>query len=675
MNTETIQVIMWWGTLVLLGITSFPTTFLLFRKFTDKGYAFSKLIGLLVPAYLIFLGSIFKIIPLDLNVILTAFLAYLGVNLFIYLKNSKAIKRFLIQNTKTVLLQEIIFGLGYLLWVIVRGHQPDIIGLEKFMDLGFINSILRTKYLPPTDMWAAGEVINYYWFGHYLTALLTKLSRIPSHVTYNLMLATILGMTLSMSQSIVFNLIKSLKEKLSFRKAFFIGIISAVLLAFGGNLHTPIYIFKQGTEEYWYPDATRFIGYHPETEDKTIHEFPLYSFVVSDLHAHLINLPLVLLYIALLWRLVAGLEKNKQSSVVEIIPSGLLIGVMFMTSAWDFANYSLLTGIALLLFMYKKYGLKIETILETAKYVFIYLLVAALTVLPFMINFQSLAEGIKFVNAQTPLWQLGVLWGFPAIMTAIFSWILIRIKKPKAADLFIISMLITAWILIFLPEIIYVKDIYIASHHRANTMFKLTYQAFVIFYLSVGYIVYRSIDKVKQKENRVVLALVYLVLFGAILSYPYFAVRSYYNRLDNYQGLSGEQWMQRRYPGYYNAVLWLRDNINGQPVILEAQGDSYTDYNMVSAYTGLPTVNGWYVHEWLWRGTSDFPQQRAVDITQIYNSNSVSETKRLLDHYNVEFVIVGPLEREKYTRLDEQKFGALGSSVFESDDVAIYKVK
>ena len=42
--------------------------------------------------------------------------------------------------------------------------------------------------------------------------------------------------------------------------------------------------------------------------------------------------------------------------------------------------------------------------------------------------------------------------------------------------------------------------------------------------------------------------------------------------------------------------------IEGQPVVLEANGDSYSDYERVSAMTGLPTVLGWYVHEWLWRG-------------------------------------------------------------------------
>lgn len=674
MTTETSQIFIWWLLLVIYGVISFPTTFLIFNKFKDKGYSFSKIIGVLIPAYFIFFGSIFKLFSLSLPAICSVFFLYLLFNYFFFHKNKSGILKFIKKNLRIIILQEILFALGYLLWVIIRGFQPDINGLEKFMDLGFINSILRAEYLPPIDMWAAGEIINYYWFGHYITALLTKISQIPSHITYNLMLGTILGLTLSTAQSIVFNLLNKLKSRISFKKAFLIGLLSALVLSFGGNFHTPIYVHKDGPEEYWYPDATRFIGYHPETDDKTIHEFPMYSFVVSDLHAHLMNLPFVLLYIALLWRLVLTLEKKKEYSIKNIVPNGVLIGIMFMTSAWDFANYSLLTGVTLLLFMFNKYKLRFETILETAKYIFIYLLIAIITVLPFLLNFESIAEGVRVVNARTPIWQLAVLWGFPAILTIIFTTIMLRIRKIKYPDLFVTAMLISSWCLIALPEIVYVKDIYIASHHRANTMFKLTYQAFVMFYLCSGYIVYRSVNHLKDKENKFVLSLFYLVLYVGLLSYPYFAVKSYYSGLKNYQGLSGEQWMERSYPGYYSIVNWLRDNVDGQPVILEAQGDSYTDYNMISAYTGLPTINGWYVHEWLWRGTSEFPQQRAKDVNRIYTSNSISETKRLLEQYNVEYVIIGPLEREKYITINEKKFEDIGNIIHQSDSTKLIQL-
>ena len=71
-----------------------------------------------------------------------------------------------------------------------------------------------------------------------------------------------------------------------------------MLVSLGGNLHSFFYgflsKFSEGGDKYWFPDATRYIGYNPETNDKTIHEFPVYSFVVSDLHAHVINMIFVI---------------------------------------------------------------------------------------------------------------------------------------------------------------------------------------------------------------------------------------------------------------------------------------------------------------------------------------------------------------------------------------------
>ncbi|MBU0570119.1 hypothetical protein KKB40_05090, partial [Patescibacteria group bacterium] len=103
-------------------------------------------------------------------------------------------------------------------------------------------------------------------------------------------------------------------------------------------------------------------------------------------------------------------------------------------------------------------------------------------------------------------------------------------------------------------------------------------------------------------------------------------------------------------------------------------GDSYTEFNVVSSYTGLPTVSGWFVHEWLWRGGSEFPQARVGDITQIYTSSDLVPTKNLLDKYTVEYVIIGNFERQKYPNLNEEKFDELGEIVFTSGNTKVYKL-
>jgi len=176
-----------------------------------------------------------------------------------------------------------------------------------------------------------------------------------------------------------------------------------------------------------------------------------------------------------------------------------------------------------------------------------------------------------------------------------------------------------------------------------------------------------------------------------VVIYPFFAINSYYGGLKTYYGLDGLTWMKREYSDDYEAIMWLRKNIqcnlpdrqagnvtmkqcNNQPVILEANGDSYTDYAKVSAYTGLPTVIGWPVHEWLWRGSYDEAGKRIPEVQTLYESEDLEETQRLLQKYNISYIFIGTLERQKYTNLDETKWENLGKLVFESGNTKIYKV-
>src|SRR3990170_4356388 len=124
------------------------------------------------------------------------FLLTVGLNFLVFKKNREKILKSLASKKKVLIFQEAFFFAGLLFWSYVRAHQPDIEGLEKFMDYGFINSIIRTKFLPPPDMWFAGGNINYYWFGHLWAGLTTKLSGIAPALSYNLLLGTILGFIL-----------------------------------------------------------------------------------------------------------------------------------------------------------------------------------------------------------------------------------------------------------------------------------------------------------------------------------------------------------------------------------------------------------------------------------------------------------------------------------------------
>src|SRR5258705_5313158 len=305
-------VIQWWATIFLLGTAFLPLTFLLFKHFFDKGYIFSKLFGIAITSYAIFVLGLLHITPFTTG---TSYLIFFGLAaiLFFIVRRKENLVLIIKNHWKIFVFEELLFLLALLFWAYIHSFAPDINGLEKFMDYGFINSILRADYFPPKDMWFTPFFINYYYFGHLMTAVLTKLSNLPSNFTFNLMLSTIFAFCLTESFSIAANFYSHFGEKLRFFqiKRVIAGILSAILVTLGGNLHVLYGFFKAYENErpvpiwtlpflpfsfpngYWYPNATRFIH-------NTIHEFPIYSWVVADLHGHVLDIPFVLLTIGLI---------------------------------------------------------------------------------------------------------------------------------------------------------------------------------------------------------------------------------------------------------------------------------------------------------------------------------------------------------------------------------------
>jgi len=687
----------WWFIIFVLGFINFPITWWFFRRFFDLGYIFSKILGILILSYLIWLIGSLRILPFSTITIWLVIILLTLINLLLARKFKREFLRDLNHFKKIIIFEEILFFITLTFWSLIRGFQPDINGLEKFMDFGFINSILRSEYFPPADMWLSGKTINYYYFGHLVAAVLTKLSGIKSAITYNLMLATIFGFSFVGSFSLAANLVNQLKTKLikiNWRTIIIAGLLSALLFTLGGNLHTAAWhllpAIKGDSQFYWYPDATRFIGYNPPTEDKTIHEFPIYSFVVSDLHGHVSDIPFVLLILAFLFAFLISCQQKRNFAFYVLsfaLPIGLTLSVMYMTNSWDFPIYLLITGLVILYFNYfpakrdpalaEKSNWKTETFLNTALYSLVIFFLALIFSLPFHFHFQQIAQGIAFVNGHSFWWQLLVLWGYQWGFCLSFVIFLAIQKihdtryKIQNTDFFILILLSIATLLIIIPEIIYVKDIYIPSFHRANTMFKLVYQSFMIYALASGYIIVRILKGVSTKPLKFLLFSVFCFLFSSVMLYSHFAIKGYYGDLENFRGLDGLTFLQQRYPEDFETLGWLEKNIQGQPIILEAVGDSYTEYNRLSMASGLPTVEGWLVHEWLWRGSFDEPGKRAADVQKIYESKNLEETKQLINKYQVHYLYVGSLERERY-QVDEEKFAELGEIVFQSGNSKLY---
>ncbi|MBI3385806.1 hypothetical protein HY031_01845 [Candidatus Gottesmanbacteria bacterium] len=178
----------WWGIIFLVGAAAFPLTKKLFRDWYDQGYLFTKAVGLATVSWIVYVLGTLHILSFSQAAIIVSMV-------IVFLIGIVSLGRFPLrirQNKHIVLifLEEIFFLLALLFWSWVKGHEPSIHGLEKFMDYGFMKSILESKFFPPPDMWYAGKSINYYYFGHLVTAVVTKLSGLDLSYTFNLMLAT-----------------------------------------------------------------------------------------------------------------------------------------------------------------------------------------------------------------------------------------------------------------------------------------------------------------------------------------------------------------------------------------------------------------------------------------------------------------------------------------------------
>lgn len=682
----------WWLTIFSLSIIAWPLVFYLFKKFWDSGYAFAKITAISFLTYFTLVGGIYKILPFSrfglFSVII--FLLFVDILFLLNKKNRRYFFTNLRQKWLIFLFEELLFGFILFGWSYVRGFSPDIESLEKFMDWGFVNSTLRGQYLPPADMWFSGYIVNYYYFGQVMTAVLTRLSGINSTLTYNLAIASTCALTFTSTFSLTSNIVAKIFSKLNLKMIFSAGIISALLLTFGGNLHTVYKIgsnlieneghlvlkidsIKNAAKTYWYPDATRFIGFDPDTTDKTIHEFPMYSFVVSDLHGHMNDIPVVLFIMAFLFSVfssrgfIVGTFINWKLDVF----TALFLSIAFMTNAWDFAVYGLLFAISY--FIISRFNF-LKTLINGIMTIAVWVIFT----FPFYSNFIPMAEGLRLSDVHSPFYQLFILYGgFWLICLFYLLCILFKkLKKLTVSDYFVLSLILTATILVLIPEIFYIKDIYTEDYRRANTMFKLVYQAFIIYSLCCGYILVRLSSGIKSRIIRFIFKILFLIIFLCHMIYPYFAIKSYtdHHLERKYWGLYGLDFIRDQFPDNFQAIEWINKNISGQPVMLEAVGDSYTSFNHVSMATGLPTVEGWIVHEWLWRGGYDLPAGRQIDVQQIYESEDLETVKMLLQKYNVEYIFIGDNEYEKYPNLNESNFAQLGQVVFTSGNTKIYQL-
>lgn len=676
---ELLYILKWWGMLLVLSLLFQPWTAALLPRLPGAGTVFAKPLGIAMVGYTLFLLGMSGIPPFSQSIRWLLLIVIIAVDLTLLRKFPGLIKPTQRHRTRAFIFSELLFLATFLIAVYLRSTKPEIVGLEKFMDMGFVNSILRSNQLPPQDLWMAGQTINYYWFGHLITAMLIAFVQIPASIGFNLMLATIFALVFSSGYALVLALVRWRTRTTSGVSQCLVGLLGAAMVTLSGNLQPLAWHFLKRLQNcnptYWFTSATRLIGYCPPTADKTISEFPAYTFIVSDLHAHLLNLPFVLLLLALLFQMLSG---STRYSPWHMLLAGLLIGIFAMTNAWDVPIYLLLAGIGVLFVQLGNGNTVMRSLAKSTVFVLLLAFAGWLFSLPFSLQFSAPVNGVHLVQEHSPLWQLAILWGIPFLMSLCYLLLwphhLGRKGKITQNQGQAISVLLTCgWILILIPEVIYLADIYGPQYHRANTMFKLSYQAFLLFTLATLPIMVHSMSSIKNLVKWPLRGF-FIVILALALWYPVLAIKGFYSPRKETLTLDGMQWLRRQFPDSYQAIEWINHTIRGRPVIVEAAGKSFTLDNRISTYTGLPTVAGWFAHEWLWRNSNQEISRRKRDVEQIYRLGTTPKTRQILNKYQVRYLVVGKTEQDKYGPFPKNHFQGLGHLVFTTGRLSIYRL-
>lgn len=464
--------LIWYLYIGILGLFAWPLVRVFLPGLSDKGYSLSKISGLLISAYLVWMVASLGGQYSRTTIAVVYGLILLAGGVAFYLQREEIMQELRTRGRYYLLVEGVFLAL-LLIDFAIRLGNPDLWhparGGERPMDFSYLNAVIKSATFPPYDPWYAGGYINYYYWGFVLVGTPIKMLGIVPSIAYNFVLPTLFALLGLGGFSVVWNLMEEfgtdLREGVNRLVASISGAAGLVLL---GNLGTIQLVFKAlqkmavtnemvdaknvlflqrwawafqglgklfsgGTlpigwgEYYWAPSRVMPLG------DLAITEFPLFTFLYSDLHAHMIALPLTLLVIA--WALSTLKARNLSlwSWLATLFFGGLVIGVLRPTNTWDFPTYLIfgvvVTGYAL--FRYLQVPERVRFGLSPfAQQVALALagmgLLAGFAVLLYQPFSQwyglAYSQVSMWTNEKTPITSYWVHWGL--FLFVIISWML-----------------------------------------------------------------------------------------------------------------------------------------------------------------------------------------------------------------------------------------------------------
>ena len=433
----------WLLAIEVVGLAFLPLAIWLLRRLPDRGYIFAKILGLLLTTYVVWLAG--SLLPVARSPLLP-WMVILAIGAASWWRWRAGTLSELRRIVRLVAVEESLFVAALVVCSLLRVHTfgSAINHTEQFQDLSFLSASLHSASFPPYDPWMSGHTINYYYFGYLMFATLTKLSGVAPSVGYNLALSLIFAFTVGAAYSVGY----ALSRRLTW------ALLAPIFVALLGNWHAALWwLPHQGCAGMTAPDfwgwlfgATRVVGGHytlsdwscaqaalPHANYTTITEFPLFSFVLGDLHPHVMALPVSLLAIALGGSIVFDPERfgpgRSAASLGRLVLVGICVGALFTINSWDFPTYLLLVGACIGVNGYLTDATRDWWKVPSQACVALGVVSLALYA-PFYLHFRSLAHGIGPVTSPSDPFEVAQAIGFCLLASALLVGTLGALLRP-----------------------------------------------------------------------------------------------------------------------------------------------------------------------------------------------------------------------------------------------------
>ena len=488
----------WLITVELIGLAAFPLAFYLLPRLADRGFTLSKPLGILLVSYLFWVLGLAHI-PTVQPIAIALVLLMAALSVYIAYRNFDDLRDFITREWRTIVIAEAIFLVFFISWTLFRSYDPFINHTEQPMDLALLSASINSQVGHPEDPWLRGEPISYYYFGYWMMGALSQISAIQSHISYNLAMALIPAMGAMGIFGIVFNMVRmdiARMDKARRNLAIIAGIAAALFLVVVSNLEGVLEFMRlngmgsQGFYDWirindlpgpivtppqswtppdfwWWFHASRVINTFDGVHfiDNTIQEFPFFSFLLGDMHPHVMSIPFIALFVGIalnIYRLPSDFWRKYRSvyPYAIVITAALVLGGLGFNNLWDMPTFAaLLIGILALRAYREGSDLPQSIALALFPVGLATLALAILMYSPYLLDINAGVNGIGVVITHTRAVHMFIVWGL--FLTAVTPFLLATfwqttVQRDWAAQTLTAGALAFApwllWTLAYLPS-------------------------------------------------------------------------------------------------------------------------------------------------------------------------------------------------------------------------------